>query len=166
MLVHALVTSIRTSPEPTVLLVLDSLDEVLADLIRSRARVTVLAEDDLAQLLLIPVVNRILLLRLFLGRLHVSGIGVEILLGRLALNTRVVTELALATLLTVTLLVENAKHSLRIHTEGNLLNLHGLEQLQGLLLGLLGGLLLGLSAGLLGFLLLCIGVLVGCRLGL
>lgn len=166
MLVHALVTSIRTSPEPTVLLVLDSLDEVLADLIRSRARVTVLAEDDLAQLLLIPVVNRILLLRLFLGRLHVSGIGVEILLGRLALNTRVVTELALATLLTVTLLVENAKHSLWIHTEGNLLNLHGLEQLQGLLLGLLGGLLLGLSAGLLGFLLLCIGVLVGCRLGL
>ena len=166
MLVHALVTSIGTSPEPTVLLVLNRLNEVLADLVRSRSRVAVLAENDLAKLLLIPVIDSILLLSLFLRRLHVSRVGVQISLGRLALHASIVTELALAALFAVALLVENAKNSLRINTKRHLLNLNRLEQLQSLLLSLLRSLLLSLTTSLLGFLLLRVSSLVGLRLSL
>lgn len=160
MSVHALVTSIRTNPEPTVLLVLDCLDEVFADLVSRRPGVTMLAHDDLAKLLLIPLVHGIALLLLFF---RLSRIGVKILLGRLALYIRVVTELALATLLTVALLEEHAKHGLRIHTKGNLLHLDGLEQLKGILLRLLRRPLLSLPLLLLGcFPLLIGGLAVGC----
>lgn len=154
MSVHALVTSIGTNPEPTVLLVLDCLDEVFADLVSRRPWVTLLAHDNLAKLLLVPLVHGIdLLLLLF----RLSRIGVKILLCSLALYIEVVTELALATLLTVALLVEHAKHRLRIHTKGNLLHLDGLEQLEGILPRLLRGPLLSLA-----FLLLrCFPLLIG-----
>ncbi len=163
MSVHALVTSIGTNPEPTVLLVLNCLNEVFADLVSRRPRVTVLAHDDLAKLLLIPLVHGIALLLLLL---RLSRIGVKILLSRLALYIRVVTELALATLLTVALLVEHAKHGLRIHTEGDLLHLDGLEQLEGILLRLLRGPLLSLASLLLGRFPLLIGRLAVGRLRL
>ena len=150
MLILAGVTSIGTDPEPTVLLVLDRLDEELADLISSRLRVSVLAEDDVAQFLFIPVVHRILLLVLFFRGLHVSGIGVQILLSSLALHIRIVTELALLSLFTIALLEEDTQNGLGVHTKGNLLHLHRLEQLGRLLLRLIGGLLLSLTTGLLG----------------
>lgn len=67
-------------------------------------------------------------------------------------------ELALATFFATALLMEDAQHSLRVHTEGHPLYLHGLEQLGSLLLGLLSGLLVGLEPGLFsGFLLLIEG---------
>lgn len=161
MLIHALITAIRTSPEPTILLVLDRLDKVLADLVGGCAWVSVLAHHDTAQLLLVPVVHGIGLPG-FLFRL--TGVSVEILLRGLALNVHIVTELALAALLTTTLLVEHTQHGLGVNTERHLLDLDGLEELCCLLLGQLSGLLLGLTLGLLGCLLLFVGILVGCGL--
>ena len=60
------------------------------------------------------------------------------------------TEFALATLLTVALLVELAKHCLRVNTKGNFLHLNRLEQLQRLLLRLLSSPLLCFTPFLLG----------------
>lgn len=165
MLILAGVTSIGTDPEPTVLLVLDRLNEELADLIGRRLRVSVLAEDDIAQLLFIPVVHRILLLILLLRGLHVSRIGVQVLLSSLALHIRIVAELALLSLLTIALLEEDTQDGLGIHTEGNLLHLHRLEQLSCLLLRLFGGLLFSLATGLLGLFPLRIGGFVRLLLG-
>lgn len=159
MLIHALITSIRASPEPAILLVLDCLDKVLADLVGSRPRVTVLAHHDTAQLLLVPLIHGIGLLLILLV---LTRIGVKILLGRLALDIHVVAELALLALLTTTLLVEDTKNGLGIHTEGHLLHLDRLEQLGGFTLGPLGGGLFGLALCLLGFLLLGIERLVRC----
>lgn len=164
MLVHALVASIGAGPEPTILLVLDRFDEIFADLVCRGPGVSVLAHNDLAQFLLVPILHVVLLLGFFLRRLDISRIGVQVSLGGLALEAQVVTEFTLAALLTVALLVENANNRLRIDTERNLLDLYRLEQIGSLLSGLLGSLLLGLTAKLLGLLLLFIGVLVGGRL--
>ena len=49
MLVHAFVSSIRTSPEPAVFAVLDGVDEEFAHFIRGGFGVSVFAENDLAQ---------------------------------------------------------------------------------------------------------------------
>lgn len=166
MLIHALITSIGAGPEPAILLVLDGLNEVLANLLGSRARVPMLAENNIAQLLLIPVVYGIRLLRLLLSSLGITRIGVEILLGSLPLGIQVVTELALPALLAVALLEVDADDRLGVHTEWNLLDLYGLEQLRRLLLSVLCGLLIGRSTSLLGFLPLGICVLAGRRLGL
>ena len=62
MLVHALVTSIWTNPEPSILAILDGLDKVLADLVGGGALVALLAQDDAPQLLLVPVGRRLRLL--------------------------------------------------------------------------------------------------------
>lgn len=164
MLVHALITSIRASPEPAILLVLDRLDKVLADLIGGGTRITVLAEHDAAQLLLIPIIHSIGLLLLFLGFFGITRVGVQILLGRLPLNVQVMAELALATLVATALLVEDTQNSLRVHAERNLLYLYGLEQVCRLSLRILGGLLLGLTLRLLGFFPLGVGRFVGCGL--
>lgn len=159
MLVHALITSVRASPEPAILLVLHRLDKVLADLVGGRTRVTVLAQHDTAQLLLVPLVHSI---RLLLLLLVLTRIGVEILLGRFALDVHVVTELALPTLVAAALLVEDTQNGLGVDTERHLLHLDRLEQLGSFTLGQLGGSLLGLALLPLCFLLLLIGGLVGC----
>lgn len=161
MLVHALITSIRASPEPAILLVLDRLDKVLADLVCSGTGVAVLAEYNAAQLLLVPVLHSIGLLLLFLRLLGITRVRVQILLGRLALDVQVMAELALATLVATALLVKNTQHSLRVHAEGHLLHLHGLEQISRLSLRILGGLLLGLALLLLGFFPLGVGRFAG-----
>lgn len=160
MLIHALITPIRTNPKPTILLVLDCLDEVLAHLIGRRPWVTMLAEHNAAQFLLVPVIHRIGLL-LVLGIFDVARVGVKILLGRLTLNVQIVTEFALLALLTASLLVEHTQYGLRVHAEGDLLYLDGLKQLGSLLLCQLSGLLLGLALLFLGFFPLGFGVLVG-----
>lgn len=91
MLVHALVASIRTCPEPTVLLVLDRLDEELAHLVGCCLGVAVLAEHNIPQLLFVPVVHVVLLLALlFLFLLLVSAVGVQAPLFGLALDVQVV----------------------------------------------------------------------------
>lgn len=106
MLIHALVATIGAHPEPAVLLVLDGLDEKLAHLLGGRARIAMLAENNIAQFRLIPVVHSILLLGLFF--FIVARVSVQIFLGGLALDVQVVTELALLALLAVALFVENA----------------------------------------------------------
>lgn len=78
MLVHALVTAIRTSPEPTILSILDSLDEELAHLVGCRLGVTVLGHDDIAQLFLVPISHIILLpLLILLLLLQLPRIGIQ-----------------------------------------------------------------------------------------
>ena len=49
MLVHALVASVRTGPEPAVFTVFDRFDEVFAYFVRGGFGVTVFAEDDFAE---------------------------------------------------------------------------------------------------------------------
>ena len=164
MLVHALVTTIGTNPEPTILLVLHSLNKELANFFGSRPGVSMFAQYDAAQLLLVPLIHSISLLSVLLAFPGITRVGVQILLGRLALNVQVMTELALATLLTATLLVELAQNSLRVDTEWNLLYLDGLEQLCRFFLSCLGSLLFGLTLGLLSGSFLLFGVLVGCGL--
>lgn len=161
MLIHALITPIGAGPEPAILLVLDGLDEVLANFFGSRTWIAVLAENNLAQLLLVPVVDGIGLLGLLLRSLNVTGIGVKILLGSFPLDVHIVTELALLALLAMTLFKVDTENSLGIHAEGDLLDLHGLEQLCRFLLGLLSGLLLARLTGFLGFLSLGVWSLAG-----
>lgn len=155
MLVHALVSSIGAAPEPAILLVLHSLDEVLAHLVGGRPRVAVFTHDNLAQCLLVPFIHGVSLLGLLLGLLSITRVGVKILLGRLALNVQVMAELALAAFVAVALFVVDTEDRLRIDTEGNLLYLHRLEKIGRLLLRLFRGLLLSLTSSLLGFFPLC-----------
>jgi hypothetical protein len=96
------------------------------------------------------------LLLLFFGALLITTVGVQIFLGCFALDIGVVGEFALPALLTVTLLEENTEDSLRVNAEGNLLNLHGLEQLKVLFPGPLSGRLLSLTFLLFGGLLLLV----------
>ena len=62
MLVHALVTTIRTRPEPAVFSVLHRLDEELTHLICRCLWVAVFTEHHLPQLLFIPLFHAVLLL--------------------------------------------------------------------------------------------------------
>jgi hypothetical protein len=90
-LVHALIASVRTCPEPSVFLVLDGCNEELANLVRCCLWIAVLAEHDLSQLIFVPVVHVVLLLLFFLGLLVlVSAVGVQTPLLGLALNVEVV----------------------------------------------------------------------------
>lgn len=161
MLIHALITSIGAGPEPAILLVLDGLNKVLANLLGCRTGISVLAENNLAQLLLVPVVDGIRLLRLLLRSLNIPGIGVEVLLGGFPLDVRIVTELALPALLAMALLIVDAENRLGIHAKGNLLDLHGLEQLCRFLGGLFCSLLLARLTGLLSLLSLGVWRLAG-----
>ena len=49
MLVHALIASVRTGPEPAVFPVLDCFDEVFADFVSRGFGIAVFAYDDLAE---------------------------------------------------------------------------------------------------------------------
>lgn len=67
MLIHALISPVGASPEPTILLVFHRLDEVLADLVGGRPGVAMLADNDATQLLLVPGIHGIGLLLFLLG---------------------------------------------------------------------------------------------------
>ena len=132
MLVEALVSTVRACPEPSVFLVLDGLNEVLAHFVRSGLRITVLAQDDLSQLVLIPLVHVVLLPALFFFLLLlVSVVGVQTPLLGLAFNRQVMAELALLALVAVALFEKLAKNSLGVGSEWDLLDLNGLEELGG-----------------------------------
>ena len=132
MFIEALVSTIWTRPEPTVLLVFDSLDKVLAHLVCCGFGVSMLAQDDLSQLGLIPVVHVVLLLALvILCLLLISAIRVQTLLLSLAFNSQVVTKFALLALFAVALLEELTQHCLGIGSKWDLLNLYWLEELSG-----------------------------------
>lgn len=166
MLVHALVASVWTCPEPTVLLVLDGLDEELAHLVCRGLRVAVLAEYDIAQLLLVPLIHVVLLLALLLFLLLlVSTVGVQAPLLRLALHVQVVGELASLALFAVALLEKLAEHGLGVDTERHLLHLDRLEEFSHLPLGVFRCLLLLLFLRLLGSLALLIWCTTGCSGG-
>lgn len=79
-----------TRPEPSVLLVLDRIDKVLAHLVGRGLRVALLARNNLAQLLFVPVLHRVLLLAL-----DAPHVLVQVLLLLLPLDAEVVRELAL-----------------------------------------------------------------------
>lgn len=161
MLVHALVAAVGADPEPSILAILNGLDKVLAHLLRRRLLVALLGQDHLAQLLLVPVGRRLLLLLL---TLLFSGVGVQVPLLRLALEREVVGKLALLALLAVALLEEDAHYRLGVDAKRHLLDLGGaVEQRVGLPLGILGCLLLALALGLLGLLLLLLGAATGAQ---
>lgn len=73
MFIHAFITSIRTRPKPTVLPFLDGLNEIFANFVGRRFRVSVFTQDDLSQFLLVPVVHLVFLF-LFLLRLSIVDI--------------------------------------------------------------------------------------------
>lgn len=125
MLIHALIATIWTNPKPTVLAVFDGLDEVLAHFVGRGLLVTLLRQDNLAQLLFIPVCRSLHLLFLILLW---SDIRVKVLLLRLSFDTQIVSKLALLSLFTVTLLVENADDRFGVDTERYFLNLGRLIQ--------------------------------------
>lgn len=156
MLVHAFITSVRASPEPTVLAILDGLNKVLANLVRGGLGVAMLAHDHIPQLLLVPISHIILLLRLFLLLLvDFSGISVQRLLG--AIDIQIVTEFTLLAFLTSTLFEELTQHRLGVHTERHFLDLDRLEQLGGFALCGFGGELFLFTGFLLGLLALGLG---------
>lgn len=162
--VHALITTIRTSPEPTILAILDGLDKVLAHLVRRRLGIAMLAHDDLTQLLLIPIIHTLLLLGsllvvLVLALLALARVRVQRLLGTLHADAEVMRELALAALFAGALFEKLAHDRLGIDAERHLLHLHGLEQLGGLLLGLQRGRGLLFALQLLGLFALGLGAL-------
>ena len=134
-----------TYPEPAVLSILDRLDEELADLVRRRLRIAVLAQHNRIQLLLIPICHVVLypyiLLALFLlpilPWLPCLALPIQTLLLRLPFYCQIVTKLALLPLLTIASLEELTQHRLRVDAKRDLLHLHGLEQLGGLFCRLL-----------------------------
>lgn len=158
MLVHALVAAIGTSPEPTILAILDSLDEELAHLVGCRLGVTVLGLDDVTQLLLVPIGHIILLpLLILLLLLQLPRIGVQTLLFTLDTLTQVVRKLALPALLTSTLFEKLTQHRLGIDTERHFLDLDGLEEFGGFAFGGFGGQLFLFALQLFGFLFPLVG---------
>lgn len=165
MAVHALVTSIRTGPEPTVLALLDSLDEELANLVGGGLGVAVLAHDDVSQLGLVPISHVVLLLLITLV-VVVAGVGVQALLLALHADGRVVGELAFFALVAGALFEELTQDRLGVDAKGHLLDLDRLEEFGSLALGGLGGLLLLLAEGLFGVLFLLLRRLGGVVRGL
>lgn len=158
MLVHALVSTVRAHPEPSVLLVLNGLDEVFAHLVGGCLGVAVFAQHDLSQLSLVPLVHVVLLLGLlFRLLLLVSAVGVQTPLFGLALDGQVVREFAPLALFAVALLEELAEDRLGVDTEWHLLDLYGLEEVGHLLGSLLSGGLVLLPLRLLGSLALLLG---------
>lgn len=121
MLVHAFVATVGAYPEPTVFAVLDSCDEELADFVCCCSLVALFGQDDGSELFFVPIRGSFSLLLLLL---FLASVCVEVLLLCLALNGQVVCKLAFATLLTVSLLEEDAYNRFRVNTKGNLLNLH------------------------------------------
>jgi len=167
--IHALVAPVWARPKPSILRVLNCLDEVLAHLVRRRSLVSLLTQNNLVQLLFVPISHIILLLS-FLFRLliNISAIRIQTPLLRLPLHRKVVRELTLASLFAVALLEELAEHRLGVDTEWHLLHLYGLEEVGDFAFGVLGGLLFPFSLQFLGFFALLVRVLGarGCLLGL
>lgn len=146
--IHALIAAVRTAPEPAILPDLDGFDEEFAHFIGRRLRVAVLAHHHLPQLLLVPPAHIVLPLLLLLFSL--PRIRIQIPLLAFPPHIQIVAELALLALLAAALLVELAEHGLGVDAEGDLLDLHGLEQLGGFALGGFGGGLFAFAGGLFG----------------
>jgi hypothetical protein len=160
--VHALVSSVRTHPEPAVLLILHRLNEEFAHLICGRLRIPVFTQNHVAQLLLVPIHHLIVLLGLLLRLLlSISGIRVQAPLLCLALDIGVVRELAFAPFIAMALFEELAEYGFRIDAEGHFLHLDWLEKLGDLSLGVFRGFLFLLALQFLGFFFLLVGRL--CR---
>lgn len=160
MSVHALITTIRTRPEPTIFLILNRLDEIFAHFVGRRLRIPMFTQHHISQFRLIPLINRIFFFAISSG-LRISRIGVQIPLGGFPLHTEIVTEFTLLALVAVSLFIELAHHSLGVHAKWHFLYLDGLEEFCGILSGLFFGGLLGGSTRLFGFFLFLVGVFVG-----
>jgi len=82
--VFATISTIGTSPEPSIFAVLDGLNEELADFVGGGLGVAVLGKNNFVEFLLVPVIHCIVLL------LGGAGIFIEVLLFLLALDVGVV----------------------------------------------------------------------------
>lgn len=160
MSIHALISTIRTRPEPTIFLILNRLNEIFAHFISRRLRITMFTQHHISQFRLIPLINRILFFAISSG-LRISRVRVQIPLRRFSLDTQVVAEFTLFALVAVSLFIELADHSLWVDAKRYLLYLNGLEEFCGVAFGLFFGSLFGGSARLLGFFLFLVGVFVG-----
>lgn len=148
MLVLALIASIWTSPEPTVLPILNSLDEKLAHFIGCSPRIAMFTLYNIIQLLLIPILHAIFLFLLdliLLVLLFIPRIGIQALLLCFPLHSQIVAEFAFAALVAVALLEELAEHCLGIDAEGNFLDLYGFEEFGDFFARFLCGLLFTLT---------------------
>ena len=153
MLVHALIASVWTHPEPSVFLVFYCLDKVLAYLIGSCLWISMLAQDHLLQLLLVPIIHGILLLFFFLG-FFVSSVRVQTSLLCLALDIEIMAEFALLALFTVALLKKLTQDGFGVDSKGDFLHLYRLEKFCCFLASLFRGGLFLLPLQFLGFLFL------------
>lgn len=121
--VHALVSAIWTGPKPPVPLILHRLDEILADLLSRGSWVTMFAQYDRPQLVFIPIIHCVL----FFLFLFIARVSIEVLLGCLPFHTKVMAELALAPLITISLFVEDAEDGFGVDAKGDFLHLHWLK---------------------------------------
>lgn len=83
MLVHALISSIRTRPEPTVFTLLNCLDEEFADLVCGGLLVPLFRQYYSIQFCLVPIIHR---LGLLLDFILLPRVLIQILLCRLPLH--------------------------------------------------------------------------------
>lgn len=163
MSIHALITTIRTRPEPTIFLILHRLNEIFTHFVGRRLRIPVFTQHHISQFRLIPLINRIFLLAIS-SSLRISRIRVQIPLGRFPFHAKIVAEFTLFALVAVSLFIELAYDGFGIHTKGHFLYLDGLEEFGGILSGLFFGSLFGGSTRLFGFFPFLVGVFVGLRL--
>src|SRR5438034_9877024 len=101
--VHALITPIRTRPEPAVLLILHRFDKIFAHFVRCRLWIAMFAQYNSPQLFFIPFIHCIVFLVVLFS---ISCIRVQIFLSRFPLYAKVVTEFTLSSLLAVPFLIK------------------------------------------------------------
>ena len=167
MFIHAPIATIGTSPEPAVFPLLDRLHKIATDLIRRGFRVSMLAEHDVPEFRFVPTTHIIFPFLLLLFPFPLPCILIQIPLNRLPSHLQIMTEFTLpAFLAAATLLEELAHDGFRVHAEGHLLHLHGLEQLRGFALRGLGGCLFAFARGFFGFFFFLLGGFGGGRLRL
>lgn len=160
MSIHALITTIRTRPEPSIFLILNRFNKVFAHFISRRLRIPMFTQHHISQFRLIPLINRILFFAIS-SSLRISRVRVQIPLHRFPLDTQVVAEFTFFALVAVSLFIKLTDHSLWIHAKRYLLYLNRLEEFCGVPFGLFLGSLFGGSACLFGFFLFLVGVFVG-----
>jgi len=130
MAILALITAIGTFPKPSVGLLLNGLQEVLANNFRRGLDTFAMSPlYDLLKLALIPILHSVLISTFYAVVLLISSILIKINLGGLSLHSQVMRELALVALGTGPVLEKVADYSLWVHARWHFLLLHyGLEK--------------------------------------
>lgn len=124
-----------------------------------------LAHHDVSEFLFVPLIHGVLVLGIA-SSLCISRIRVQVPLGGLALDAKIVAELAFATLFTMALFEKLTHNGLGVDAKRHFLHLHRFEQLGSLALGLFGGGLFSLALGFLCFSFLFVGIFAAPALSL